>query len=155
MIQTSLRALSLLLATMVLGGCAVVPKTTHSPISLILSTSTMQRLPTVTPDPIISPVIISEVIRKKDNVEIIVLINISQFDQNISGMSLIDPKTMSYMFLPEIVLPPKGIFKVCNGNCEVADGMSWLEQPVLREPGDQLILLNRAGRVVWNYVNYP
>jgi len=40
----------------------------------------------------------------------------------------------------------------------VAVEMRWLDQPVLKNHGDFLTLLNPAGRVIWNYVyltDYP
>lgn len=154
--------LILLFLGVLLVGCISKPKPTISPISpLPISVpgesepvSTAERLATVTPDPLVSPLVISEVIHKKDDLEIVVITNISASDQNSAGMSLLEPETMQYLFLPEVVLPPGGTIKVCNGNCGTDDGIRWLKEPALREPGDQLILLNQSGRVIWNYVNF-
>jgi len=111
-------------------------------------------LATTTPDPTISPLIISEVAHNADNSEIIFIKNITGLEQNITGWAILDPQTLEHTFLPNVTLPPEGTFKVCNGPCpaNVAVEMRWLDQPVLREHGDLLLLLNPAGRVVWNYV---
>lgn len=145
-----------------LVSCTSKPKPTISPLSPLPigvpggsePISTMEHLATVTPDPLVSPLVISEVTRGKDDLEIIVITNISASDQNLAGMSLLEPESMQYLFLPEVVLPPGGTIKVCNGNCGTDDGIEWLKEPALRESGDQLILLNQAGRVIWNYVNF-
>lgn len=152
----------LLFLVALLVSCTPKPEPTISPISPLPrgapggpeSISPGEHSATVTPDPLASPLVISEVMRRKDDLEIIVIANISAFDQNLAGMSLLEPESMRYLFLPEVVLPPGDTIRVCNGNCGTGDGIQWLKEPVLYEPGDQLILLNQAGRVIWNYVNF-
>jgi hypothetical protein len=113
-------------------------------------------LVTTTPDPAMSPLIISEIVHSADGSEIIIIKNITTSEQNINGWSLLDPQSLENTFLPDITLPPGGTFKVCNGLCstDINADMRWLDRPALQNRGDFLMLLNPAGRVIWNYVYY-
>ena len=152
--------LLLLFASCALNPERVSPLPSSSPLGKTDLTPQASLLATTTPDPAISPLIISEVVHGVDGSEIVVIKNITTSEQNISGWALLDPQTLEHTFLPDVTLPPEGTFKVCNGPCpaNVAVEMRWLDQPVLKNHGDFLTLLNPAGRVIWNYVyltDYP
>ncbi|MCX7766818.1 MAG: lamin tail domain-containing protein [Candidatus Sumerlaeia bacterium] len=112
-------------------------------------------LATDTPDPTVSPIIISEVIHTQAGTEIVVIKNISGSEQNLEGMALLNPVTMEHVVFPNVTLPPGGSFKVYNGSeaGKIAEGIKWLDEPVLRQSGDHVVLLNPAGRAIWYYVN--
>jgi hypothetical protein len=101
------------------------------------------------------PLIISEVDKSQKGVEIFVIKNISNSDQNIEGMALLNLETSEYIVLPSVTLRPGETFKVYNGsvNEEITGGMKWLDEPALRLTGDTVVLLNQAGRALWYYVN--
>lgn len=148
-----------LVVTLLLIGCTTQVKPTLSPLSPLSPVSTEEQLSGVppvtdTPDPAISPIIISEVITQGE-VEVITIKNISNVEQNLRGMALLNPVTMEHVFLPEKTLLPGDSFKVYNGPDvgKVSDGIKWLGEPVLRQPGDYIVLLNPAGRAIWYYVN--
>ncbi|MGB9872933.1 MAG: lamin tail domain-containing protein [Anaerolineae bacterium] len=87
--------------------------------------------------------------------EIIVITNISDTEQDLEGMALLNPVTMEHVLFPSVTLPPGGSFKVYNGleTGKITDGIKWLDEPVLRQSGDYVVLLNPAGRAIWYYVN--
>jgi hypothetical protein len=168
----------LLLALFTISGCNSRPQPTESPVSPLstpVSTAAAQSTSTKeisspsatsdwvtdTPDPAEAPVIISEVTRTEDGVEIILITNISSIEQSLKDRTILDPQTMEYVDLPQdVVVAPGETFKVYNGvrTPEETDGFVWREEPVLQSKGDQLVLVNQAGRVLWNYVNprdYP
>lgn len=105
--------------------------------------------------------IISEVTRTEDGVETIFVTNISDMEQSLKDRTILDPDTLDYIDLPQDkTLEPSESFKVYNGPIapEEADGLVWQDEPVLESRGDRLVLLNQAGRVLWNYINardYP
>ncbi len=116
---------------------------------------------TDTPDPAETPLIISSVKRSEDGTEVIFVTNVGETEQPLKDRSILDPQTMEYIDLPEdVVLAPGESFKVYNGAVTrgKVDGLVWREEPLLQSRGDQLVLVNQAGRVLWNYVNsrdYP
>ncbi len=62
---------------------------------------------------------------------------------------------MEHVVLPNVTISPGGSFKVYNGleAGKTNEGIKWLDEPVLRQPGDYIVLLNPAGRAIWYYVN--
>lgn len=140
-----------------LTSCISKVQSTLSPLGPISTGESYPGVPPVTdtPDPSVSPLIISEVTRPREGTEVIVITNISGSEQNLEGMALLNPVTMEYVVFPNVTLLPGGSFKVYNGLKaeKIADGIKWLDEPVLRQPGDYIVLLNRAGRAIWYYVN--
>lgn len=150
----------LLIITASLIGCTSRVTPTLSPLSPLGPADTEESYPgipllTDTPDPAVSPVIISEVTKTEEGAEVIVVKNISNSDQNLGGMGLLNPATMEHIPLPDLTLAPGDSFKVYNGMLtgKITDGIRWLEEPILRQPGDYIVLLNQAGRAIWYYVN--
>lgn len=159
------------------SGCATAPSPTRSPLSPIsthvstsaagtpppkaIATSAISDWMTDTPDPAETPLIISSVKRSEDGTEIIFVTNVGETERPLKNRSILDPQTMEYIDLPEdVVLAPGESFKVYNGAVTrgKVDGLVWREEPLLQSRGDQLVLVNQAGRVLWNYVNsrdYP
>lgn len=106
-----------------------------------------------TPDPSVSPIIITNVIHDNDSLETIFVSNVTDVSQDIAGYSLLVPGTSEHINFPEGTLAPGESLRVYNGS-EAKDqsgGLVWLDQVVLKIPGDSIILLNRAGRMIWNY----
>lgn len=151
-------------------GCVNTATPMESPVSPLptanqTATSTAAQAQdawaTDTPDPSVSPLIISSVIRDENGVEIIRITNISNTKQELKHKTLLDPETMNHVDLPpDIALVPGDSFKVYNGkmSIESSNELVWLSEPLLQNKGDHLVLLNEAGRVLWNYVNlqdYP
>jgi len=110
---------------------------------------------TPTADPEFTPLIISEVDKSQNEAEVLVIKNISNYDQNIAGMALLNLETSEYIVLPDVTLRPGETFKIYNGaiNEGISGGIKWLEEPTLRLTGDTVVLLNQAGRALWYYTN--
>jgi len=141
-----------------LVGCAIRTKPAMpllSPMSPVSTKEQFSGVPPVTdtPDPNISPIIISEVINQ-DDTEIIIIKNIGNSKINLHGMALLNPVTMDHIFLPDKTLLPGSSFKIYNGRRvgTISDGIKWLDTPILRQSGDYIVLLNPAGRAIWYYV---
>ncbi len=162
-----IKIFSLSLLLLLISNCTQKPQPTSSSLSPVptpLSDTGEQKVtPTISsnispwateaPDPSIVPIVISAVTRTQDGSEIISLANISDANQSLTGLSLLDPKSLAHVFLPDIVLAPGDTFEVCNGSCKtVTTDLHWLDTPVFQEKGDYVSLLNYAGRVIWNYV---
>lgn len=128
-----------------------------SPLGPVSTEGTYSGVPPVTdtPDPSVSPLVISEVTHTSEGIEVIVITNISSSEQNLEGMALLNPVTMEHVALPNVTISPGGSFKVYNGPeaGKITEGMKWLDEPVLRQSGDYIVLLNPAGRAIWYYVN--
>lgn len=109
--------------------------------------------PSATPDPTVSPIIIANVTHQNDSLETIFVSNVTDVPQDIAGYSLLVPGTSEHINFPEMTLAPGESLKVYNGPQakDQAGGLVWLDQVVLKIPGDSIILLNRAGRMIWNY----
>lgn len=156
----------ILILLFVAAGCArkmEAPNTSVSPIATATQQPSVLPIPTPfpdwatdTPDPVEFPIIISDVVRNEDGLEIIKITNISGSEQSLSNITLLRPATLEYLDLPDITLLPGETFNVYNGAsaAEASDGVAWLDEPALRVAGDDLVLLNSAGRVIWTYVNY-
>lgn len=112
---------------------------------------------TVSPDPNNNPVIISNVIHDDTDLEIIVIQNISEKKQDINGYTLLDPNSGESINIFNVEISPDGTFNIYNGSKAKiqADGLAWLESPILHEAGDEIYLLNRAGRLIGHYTYYP
>lgn len=143
-----------------LTGCVSRVQSTLSPLSPLTPDNAgglYSGVPPVTdtPDPSVFPIIISEVTHNQDGIEVIVITNISNSEQDLEGMALLNPVTMEHVVFPKVVLPPGGSFRVYNGLKvgKVTEGIKWLDEPVLRHSGDHIVLLNPAGRAIWYYVN--
>jgi hypothetical protein len=110
-------------------------------------------VPSPTPDPSVSPIIISKVMHNDSNLETIVITNVTGEPQNISGYSLLIAETSEHINFPEIALPPQDSYNVYNGPeaKTQSDGLVWLDHVALKVNGDSILLLNRAGRMIWNY----
>jgi hypothetical protein len=146
-------------------GCVQESISTESPLSPLATvgqtaTPIATRIPTIretdTPDPTVSPLIISSVSRDDNDVEIITIKNISDEEQSLKRKTLLYPETMANIELPsEVVLGPGESFQVFNGirsTNSSSNGLVWQDAPLLQEKGDRMALLNEAGRVLWNYV---
>jgi hypothetical protein len=112
---------------------------------------------TVTPDPINNPIIISDVIHAGGDLETIVIRNISDKAQDINGYSLLNPNTEESINIFSVELAPGGTFNIYNGSKakDQTDGLAWRETPMLVETGDDVYLLNHAGRLIAHYAYYP
>ena len=107
---------------------------------------------TDTPDPFLFPIIISNIVYNEYS-EKIVVENISDQDQFIGGFAILNPQTMEHFIIPEKILKSRSSYIICNGKCNDDEvDVKWLDKPVINEYGDHLVLLNQAGRVIWNYV---
>lgn len=151
---------TLLITMILLISCISKVQSTLSPLSPLGPISTGKSHPGVppvtdTPDPSVSPLIISEVIHLPEGTEVIVITNIGSSEQNLEGMALLNPVTMEHIVFPNVTISPGGSFKVYNGPeiGKITEGIKWLDEPVLRQPGDYIVLLNPAGRAIWYYVN--
>jgi hypothetical protein len=109
-------------------------------------------IPASTPNPLKDPIIISAV-ESKAGLETIYVTNISNVIQDITGFSLIIPETSEHINFPETKLEPGTSLRVYNGSGASlqTDGVFWRDQIILKLPGDSIILLNHAGRVIWYY----
>lgn len=114
-------------------------------------------IPSATPDPQKDVVIISNVTHSETGLETIMITNISDQPQDINGFSLFIPLTNEHINIFSVTLDPGQSYNVYNGNGaqEQTDGKAWLDTPLLKQSGDEIILLNRPGRVIWNYIYYP
>jgi len=161
----------LVISLLAIVSCTSKPEPTVSPLSPIATATQQAAMPSVTtlpsdwvtdtPNPAVSPIIISDVTRDANGLETIAITNISDAEQSLANMTVLNPATLEYVDLPsDVTLPPGASFKVYNGPgaTEASDGLAWLDEPALWLIGDHLVLLNQAGRVLWNYVNsrnYP
>lgn len=111
---------------------------------------------TDTPDVRRSPIIISDVIKTGDE-EHIIIKNVTQSEQEITLFSILQVGLSENFNFPDRRLSPGETIEVYNGAGEISQdkGYKWKDQPLLAESGDQYVLLNRAGRMIWSYVYYP
>ncbi len=114
-------------------------------------------VPTATPDPQKDVVIISNVDHSETGLETINITNISDQVQDINGYSLFIPSTNEQINIFNVTLNPGESYFVYNGSGanEQTDGIAWLDIPILQQQGDEVLLLNRPGRVIWTYIYYP
>jgi hypothetical protein len=117
----------------------------------------IQLVPTGTPDRQRDFVIISNVFHSETGLETIEITNISDQTQDINGYSLLIPSTGEHVNIFDVILDPGKSYNVYNGPGaqEQTDGEAWLDTPILQQTGDEIILLNRPGRVIWTYIYYP
>ena len=106
-----------------------------------------------TPDAVKNPVIISKVTHDVDGLETIYITNISNEKQDINGYSLYIMKTDEHINILDIKLDRGASYKVYNGPraMEQKDGLAWLDHAILQQTGDDVILLNHAGRLIWDF----
>lgn len=111
---------------------------------------------TATPDPELAPIVISEV-RHEDNVEIIVIKNISNKEVDISAYMIFSPEVGDRKILPnDLRLSSGETFLLYNGeNLDFPQEQIWLTKAVLNNPLDEIWLLNSAARIVYYFTYYP
>jgi hypothetical protein len=111
---------------------------------------------TDTPDVLRSPMIISNVIKTGDEEKIIIK-NVTQQDQEITLFAILEVSSGENFHFPDYKLAPGATVMVYNGPGEInqKEGFKWMDHPLLAAQGDQYVLLNRAGRLIWTYVYYP
>lgn len=109
--------------------------------------------PLPTPDINISPVIITKVALSQDGLETIFVTNISKEPQDITAFVLLVPETDERFYFPETNLDAGVSVKIYNGAeaQSQSDGLAWLDHVALQITGDSIVLLNKAGRMIWNY----
>jgi len=113
-------------------------------------------LPTTTPNPKISPLIIISVTNNND-IEEITLKNISNIPQDLKLYTIVEPNSQKFkQFESEILLPNQTI-TIYNGatSKNLSSNQKWLSEPLLIVTFDQLYLLNEAGRIIWTYTKMP
>ncbi len=110
-----------------------------------------------TPDPKKDFVVISNVTHNESGLETITITNVSDQAQDINGYSILIPSTNEHVNIMDVTLDPGKSYIIYNGPGaqEQTDGKAWLDTPALQKYGDEIILLNRPGRVIWTYIYYP
>lgn len=111
---------------------------------------------TATPDPELAPIVISE-IKHEDDVEIIVIKNISDKEIDISAYMIFSPEAGDRKILPnDLMLSSGETFQIFNGeNLNVPQEQIWLSKSILVNPLDEIWLLNKAARIVYYFTYYP
>lgn len=112
---------------------------------------------TMTPDPSLTSIIVSEV-RHENDVESIYITNISSETQDISNYMIYSPKLdVRKIFPSNLVLEPGESFILYNGaNLESYPAeQRWLDKPILTEVLDEVWLTNSAGRILYYFIYYP
>lgn len=111
---------------------------------------------TATPDQELAPIVISEV-RHEENVEIIVIKNISDKEVDISAFMIFSPEVGDRKILPnDLRLSSGETFELYNGeNLDFPQEQIWLTKAVLNNPLDEIWLLNSAARIVYYFTYYP
>lgn len=111
---------------------------------------------TATPDPELAPIVISEV-RHEENVEVIVIKNISNQEIDISAYMIFSPEMGDRKILANNIRLSSGeTYELYNGeNLEVPQEQIWLTKAVLNNPLDEIWLLNSAARIVYFFTYYP
>jgi len=112
---------------------------------------------TMTPDPSLTSIIVSEV-RHENDVESIYITNISSETQDISNYMIYSPKLdVRKIFPSNLVLEPGESFILYNGaNLEsYPTEQRWLDKPILTEVLDEVWLTNNAGRILYYFIYYP
>lgn len=110
---------------------------------------------TATPDPLATPLIVH--VSHDDGKELISIVNISDSEIDISGYMLYSEILEDRLIIPEnSILKPNEDFKILNGKISSTDdGLPWKNDYSIRDVEDQLILLNRAGRIIYYFTYYP
>lgn len=151
MIQS--RIILLIVLGVFLTGCANTEMIVTKAPEVEMETNPSQII-TITPDPIVSPLIINNVV-KTDNFEIIHLKNISDHNLNLVDFVLVDTNGEKLKrFSSEIILRPDEEFKILNGD-NFDDSIEfdeiWADKIILTQPNDEIIITNQAGRILWTY----
>lgn len=109
---------------------------------------------TATPDPLTTPLIVRVSHEKRK--EVISIINISDSEINISGYMLYSEILEDRLIIPEnSILKPNEDYVILNGEISSTDvGLQWKKDFSIRNVEDQLILLNRAGRIRYYFTYY-
>jgi hypothetical protein len=113
--------------------------------------------PTGTPDPNRTPVAIVQAELEPDR-EVITIQNISQVDQDISGWTLFNLEAVPVFIFPEnVVLKPGETVQVYSAVSESevpAGAFFWTQERIWTEVPANVMLLNKATRLVYWYVDY-
>ena len=130
--------------------------TQNNPGYPAVTTTPAARMPTDTPDPAKTPVIIASVTHTTDGIEVITLKNITQSEQDISLYSLLNPDTQELFTFPDKSKLAAGeSIAVYNGTGAYPDGKKWLDKPFLTVAGSSVQLLNQAARIMYTFTYYP
>lgn len=109
---------------------------------------------TQTPDPKETPLIIR--VTKSSDVEEIRIINISTSPIDISGYLLFSEILEDRLILPEqTILESQDVLSVYNGKKPINGAIHWNDDFSILNIEDQILLLNRAGRIIYYYTYYP
>jgi len=151
MIQS--RIILLIVLGVFLTGCANTEMIVTKAPEVKMETNPSQII-TITPDPIVSPLIINNVV-KTDTFEIIHLKNISDQNLNLVDFVLVDTNGEKLKrFSSEIILRPDEEYKILNGD-NFDDSIEfdeiWADEIILTQPNDEIIITNQAGRILWTY----
>ncbi len=111
---------------------------------------------TATPDPTLSPIIIADV-QHEGSAEIIEIKNISDKVVDISAYMIYSPEMEDRKILPENLRLSSGeSFMIYNGqNLDYPEEQVWLEKFIINNPLDEILLLNNAARIIYNFIYYP
>lgn len=149
-----------------LTGCAqaTAPTPTTDPARPFVATpgpaATGMTVPVPTPnrelDPERTPVAITGFTIEPNGHEIVTITNISTEEHSIGEWSVFNPRTEAFFTFPaDLTLQPGQIVRVHSGPGEVdsaAGNFAWSEQRQWTEPGEDIILMNAAGRFMFWYV---
>lgn len=131
------------------------------PIENSLSTQTPNYLSsgfvTLTPDPLLSNIVISEV-RHENDVEVIVIKNIGASAQDIGSYIIYSPGANERKVLPkDLVLQSGDTYSIYNGSdlSVFPEEQGWMKNAVLTTAFDEVWILNNAGRIMYYFTYYP
>ena len=110
---------------------------------------------TDTPDPSITPLIVR--VTHEDQLETIEITNISSSEVDISGYILYSVALEDRLIIPDTtILSPGEQYYVYNGSSDQNRSLIiWKSEFTVNNFEEQLILLNRAGRIIYYYTYYP
>jgi hypothetical protein len=113
--------------------------------------------PTQTPDPSLTPLYVSGVVHTSDGMEKISVTNISKNPIDLTGVVLIRLDTDEKIYLGQgKQLDPGKSVDVYNGPGQIdpAKGLKWTDKPMLTKDYDEVILIDKASRVISGWVYY-
>jgi Lamin Tail Domain len=119
--------------------------------------TSLANLPTNTPDPAQDPVIIAG-FTHKDNLETVIIKNISSQEVNIGSWAMHASAFEGQdKFLPiNLRLAPSQTYELYSGTTAGQPANQvWLKDFAFQQPGDEVDLLNPAGRIIFSFTYYP
>lgn len=133
----------------------IEPTTYPAPIENFIP-SEKSIYPTITANPIYTPLIIASV-KNENGVEIITLQNISNSPQDLKIFTIVEPNSQKYKQFDSEILLPGQTFDIINGTKtqNLSPNQIWLSEPIINIDYDQLYLLNEAGRIIWTFTKLP